>query len=142
MPYVLKEDQKRADILSEYLDALEKKKFRVRYSLRGIVKKVEPDLVTMDAIPSTPGNPSYRMYFCAVRSKKWNKYGRKCKDFELKLDLMTLPEYVSIYTAQKISRTQNKLIWIGIVVSMLGLFFVLFSSEIKDFLGRLFSCIF
>ena len=69
--------------------------------------------------------------FCAIGSRKWIKNGIRCKDFHLKLPTMVLSDSIAIYTAEKIARSQNKLIWIGIIVSILGLFFVLFGAEIK-----------
>jgi len=80
--------------------------------------------------------------FCSVNSKKWREKGYHCKDFQKKLEPMKLPDYISIFNANKISRTQNKLLLLGIIVSIFGLVFILYGTEIKNIFENLFRLIF
>ena len=85
---------------------------------------------------------SSEFLFCSVDSKKWTKKGLHCKDFQLKLEPMERRDFLSIHAARKISRTQNKLLLLGIIVSIFGLVIILYGTEIKNFFENLFRLIF
>ena len=84
--------------------------------------------------------------FCAVGSKSRIKRGnrrvlwikKRCKDFQIKLPDLKLPDFISIYTTKRNSRIANRLTIIAIVIAVLGLLLILFSAEVKCFLKNLF----
>lgn len=93
----------------------------------------------------TYGGPRYTK-ICVLGSKNWRKNGnrrvlwmkKRCEDFQLGWLSFKLSDYISIYTAKRISRTANKLAIIVIAIAVAALLLVLFAAEVKCFLESLF----
>lgn len=80
--------------------------------------------------------------FCAIGSPKWTETGDGCRDFQLKLGSLSMSNYIAIHTSKIIARSQSKLLKGGLWVSVIGLFILIFTTDIRSFLISLFKPIF
>ncbi|MDP2914919.1 MAG: hypothetical protein Q8O91_05655 [Candidatus Aminicenantes bacterium] len=102
-------------------------------------KKYRRNIVEIiDNVPISELRAGYTE-FCSAGSRKWIKKGRGCKDFQLALEKITLSDHISLYTAQKIARSQNRLLCFGIAVSILGLIFILYGETFRSLISIFFN---